>query len=80
MHRLLLENRIFGKYLSDYFDNKPITVRQKLISIFFVWFGLGLTFYFADLQHWLTALLIFIGIAVSVHISLLGKYKSKNNV
>ena len=77
MHQFLLENKVFGKYLSDYFNNKPIPVRQKVISIFFVWFGLGLTFYFADLQHWIIALLIFIGIAVSVHISMLGKYKSK---
>jgi uncharacterized membrane protein YbaN (DUF454 family) len=45
MHQLLLENRIFGKYLSNYFNNKPIPVKEKIISIFFVWFGLGLTFY-----------------------------------
>ena len=77
MHKLLLENRVFGKYLSNYFNNKPIPIKQKVISIFFVWLGLGLTFYFADLRRWVIVLLIFIGIAVSVHISMLGKYKSK---
>ena len=75
MHKLLMGNRVFGEYLSNYFNNKPIPVRQKIISILFLWLGLGSTFYFADLQHWVIALLIFIGIAVTVHISTLGKYK-----
>jgi len=35
-------------------------------------------YYFADLSRWVIALLIFIGIAVSVHISMLGKYRRKN--
>ena len=73
MNKLLLQNKVFGKYLSNYFNNKPIPIRQKVISIFFVWLGMSLTFYFADLPHWVIALLIFIGIAVSVHISMLGR-------
>ncbi|MDR2475153.1 MAG: YbaN family protein [Bacteroidales bacterium] len=77
MHKILVEHRVFGKYLSDYFNNKPISVRQKAISIFFVWSGLGLTFYFADLHCWIVYLLIFIGIAVSIHISTLGKFRKK---
>jgi uncharacterized membrane protein YbaN (DUF454 family) len=77
MHKLLLENRVLGKYLSNYFNNKPIPIRQKVISIFFVWTGFGLMVYFADLRRWLIALLVFISIAVSIHIALLGKYKSK---
>ena len=77
MHRLLQENRVFGKYLSNYFNNKPIPIKQKLISILFLWLGLGTTFYFADLQHQLIVLLIFIGIAVSVHIATLGKFRKK---
>ena len=75
IHKLLIENKVFGKYLADYFNNKPIPIRQKVISIFFVWLGFGLTFYFANLQSWLVVLLIFIGIAISVHISFLGKYR-----
>ena len=77
MYKFLQENKIFGKYLSNYFNNKPIPIKQKLISIFFLWFGLGLTFYFADLKLGITILLIFIGIAVSIHISTLGKFRRK---
>ena len=74
MYKFLMENRIFGKYISDYVNNKPIPIKTKVISIFFVWFGLGCTFYFADLRTWVIGLLIFIGVAVSVHIALLGKF------
>jgi uncharacterized membrane protein YbaN (DUF454 family) len=75
LHKFLLENRVFGKYLSNYFNNKPIPLKQKIISIFFIWLGLGLTIYFVDLQSWIIALLIFIGVAVSIHLSIAGKYR-----
>ena len=77
MHELLLKNKVFGKYLSNYFEGKPIPVKQKIYSILFLWLGLGSTFYFADLQRWVVVLLIFIGIAVSVHIITLGMTKKR---
>lgn len=76
MNKLLLENKVFGKYLSNYFKNEPIPIRQRVISIFFIWLGFGITLYFANLHYWVIALLAFIGIAVSVHISMIGKYRS----
>jgi len=76
MNKFLLENKVFGKYLSNYFNNKPIPIKEKIISISFLWLGLGLTFYFANLPLWVIILLIFIGIAVSIHIATLGiRYK-----
>jgi uncharacterized membrane protein YbaN (DUF454 family) len=77
MNELLLKNKVFGKYLSNYFENNPIPLKEKLISIAFLWFGLGCTFYFANLQRWIIVLLIFIGIAVTVHIATLGKRMSR---
>ena len=77
MHKFLIENKLLGKYISDYFNNKPIPIKQKVISIFFVWLGIGSTFYFANLKYWIIILLVFIGIAVSIHILTLGKYRFK---
>jgi uncharacterized membrane protein YbaN (DUF454 family) len=74
MYKFLLENKVFGKYISDYINNKPIPIKTKVFSIFFVWFGLSCTFYFADLPTWVIVLLVFIGVAVSTHIALLGKF------
>ena len=75
MHELLLKNKVFGKYLSNYFEGKPIPLKQKIYSILFLWLGLGSTFYFADLPRWVFILLIFIGVAVTMHIATLGKFK-----
>ncbi|MDR2147580.1 MAG: YbaN family protein [Tannerella sp.] len=81
MHKMLLENRVFGKYLSNYFNGQPIPVRQIVISILFIWLGLGLTFYFADLPRWVVALLVSIGLAVSIYLSTRGKFtKTKKNI
>ncbi|MCL2027774.1 MAG: YbaN family protein, partial [Bacteroidales bacterium] len=74
MHERLLKNKVFGKYLENYFENKPIPIKQKIYAILFLWLGLGATFYFATPQNWVFALLIFIGIAVTLHIATLGKY------
>ena len=79
MHELLLKNKVFGKYLSDYFENKPIPIKQKLYSILFLWLGLGSTFYFAELQRWVFVLLVFVGVSVTIHIATLGRRKTKNN-
>ena len=75
LHKRLLENKIFGKYLSNYFNNVPIPLKEKLISIAFLWAGLGATFYFADLSRTVFIILIVIGIAVSIHIATLGHWR-----
>jgi uncharacterized membrane protein YbaN (DUF454 family) len=77
LNRALLRNKIFGRFLTNYFENKPIPLREKIVSIGFLWLGLGATFYFATLKTWVIGLLLFIGIAVTVHICMLGKWRRK---
>jgi len=75
LHGLLLENRIFGKYLYNYFNNVTIPLKEKLISILFLWAGLGATFYFANIGRVVIIILLVIGISVSFHIATLGKWR-----
>lgn len=77
LQEMLLNNKVFGKYLYNYFNNVPFPLKDKIFSIAFLWTGLGITFYFADLPRWLFILLIVIGILVSIHISMLGKWRKK---
>ncbi|MDR3287139.1 MAG: YbaN family protein [Prevotellaceae bacterium] len=77
LNKYLLNNRIFGKFLTNYFENKPISVRSKLTSIAFLWLALGATFYFAGLSKTLIIILLIIGMGVTAHISMLGKYRRK---
>ena len=71
----LLKNKVFGKYLSNYFNNVPFPLKDKIISIAFLWAGLGATYYFVDLSKFMIGVLIIIGIAISIHISTIGKWR-----
>ncbi|MCL2283009.1 MAG: YbaN family protein [Fibromonadales bacterium] len=75
LRNMLFKNRVFGKYLSNYFNNVPIPLKEKLISIAFLWAGLGATFYFAALSRVVVVILIIIGVAVTVHIATLGLWR-----
>jgi len=77
MHKMLMENKVFGKYLSNFYNNVPIPIKDKIISIAFLWTGLGLTFYFATLSRAVFTMLIAIGIAVSIHIATLGRWRKR---
>jgi uncharacterized membrane protein YbaN (DUF454 family) len=76
-HKMLLENKVFGKYISNYINNVPIPLKDKIISMAFLWTGLSLTFYFATLSKPVFIMLIAIGIAVSVHIATLGRWRKR---
>jgi uncharacterized membrane protein YbaN (DUF454 family) len=78
LNHCLLHNRVFGKYLSNYFENKPVPLSQKIISIAFLWIGLCATFYFATLSNTVIIILLIVGVCVSIHIALLGKYRKSN--
>ncbi|MDR2232871.1 MAG: YbaN family protein [Tannerella sp.] len=69
MYRKLLENKVFGKYISNYFNNEPMPVSQIIISVASIWIGLGLTFYFARLPQWVVVMLAAIGLSVSIYLS-----------
>ncbi|MGL4358745.1 YbaN family protein [Cetobacterium sp.] len=40
-HKLLLENKIFGKYIKDYTEKKGITYKNKIIAITVMTLGMG---------------------------------------
>jgi uncharacterized membrane protein YbaN (DUF454 family) len=75
LSKALLHNKVFGKFLTNYFENKPIPISNKIVSIGFLWLGLGSTFYFAALSGAVTVILIAVGVAVSVHIATLGMFR-----
>jgi len=43
MYNWLLENRIFGKYLKDYYEKKGVPMRVKIGSVIFLWCTIGLS-------------------------------------
>jgi uncharacterized membrane protein YbaN (DUF454 family) len=67
-YKWLHNNRLFGKYLSDYSSGKGMTLRSKVFSISFLWLGLILSGIFATEVLFVRILLLFIGIGVTWHL------------
>lgn len=43
MYDWLLGNRIFGKYLKDYYEKRGVPIRVKIGSVIFLWCTIGLS-------------------------------------
>ena len=67
IHNLLINNRIFGKYISDYQEKKGITLKNKIISLVILTLGMGKAFFSMTSIIGRTFLII-IFIAVNYHI------------
>lgn len=66
-HRLLVENRIFGKYIKDYTEKKGITYKNKVIAIIIMTLGMGKGFFSMQNTYGRIALLV-IFFAVLAHL------------
>lgn len=67
----LLENRVIGNYLRQYYEGHCMSVRHKAMTLAFLWLGLVSTVAFA-VSSWVTrGILGGVGIAVTVHVSML---------
>jgi uncharacterized membrane protein YbaN (DUF454 family) len=68
LHRQLMENRWFGRYLRDYRDGKGVPLRAKVIAISTIWLSIGYLVFIR--LHFIGAkvLLLCIAVAVTVHL------------
>jgi hypothetical protein len=68
MYNWLLENRIFGKYLKDYYEKKGVPIRVKIGSVIFLWCTIGLSIIIiGDLM--LGFVLLIVAAGVTLHIA-----------
>jgi uncharacterized membrane protein YbaN (DUF454 family) len=66
-YKFLMNNRVFGKYIKDYYEKKGITLKNKVNTIIFLSLGIGWSIYKTQNTH----MEIFLGvifICVSFHI------------
>ncbi|HNM78959.1 MAG TPA: YbaN family protein [Tepidiformaceae bacterium] len=69
-YRWMTTNRLFGQNLREYREEKGATVRTKVVSLLWLWGGIGLSEYFID-NLWIRLTLIAIALGVSAHLVLL---------
>ena len=65
---LLMTNRVFGAYLSNYRNGRGLPLKIKVFTIASLWITIALTMTFFVRSIWIDVLLIVVAIGVSVHI------------
>lgn len=66
--RWLHENRLFGRYLSDYRERGVISARLRTTSVATLWLFIGISGFLLASQLWVVALLLLVAIAVTAHL------------
>jgi len=67
MYNWLLENRIFGKYLKDYYEKKGVPMRVKIGSVIFLWCTIGLSIMIiGDLMVGVVLLIVAAGVTLHI--------------
>jgi uncharacterized protein len=65
-HRRLVEHPVLGPYVRH---NRGLTGRQKTYILIALWLSLGLTMFFTARAGWMRALLVLVGVGVTLHVA-----------
>ncbi|MCK9265416.1 YbaN family protein [bacterium] len=71
----LIGNRFCGQYVRNYIQGKGVPLKQKLYTSILLWVTILYTVFFIIKLLWLKFLLIFIAVAVTVHLIMIKTYK-----
>jgi len=71
----LMGNKVLGNYIHNYFEHKAISIRAKISTMVILWVGLSVSMLLLD-NWWIRALLIAVGIGVSIHVLTIKTLKS----
>jgi hypothetical protein len=77
MHRWMLTNPWFGDYLRRYREGRGIPVRAKLGAILLLWATIGVSATFVVASWTVRIVLLFIAMAVTVHIVMIGRRRGR---
>ena len=67
-HNWLMNNRLLGPYLENYYNKHGITLAYKIKTCIFLWSGLILSMIIIGDALWLYFLLTVIGLIVTIHV------------
>jgi hypothetical protein len=74
-HEWLLNNRVFGRFLRDYLEGNPVSAWVRAGALVFMWATIAVSVAFFVPVLWGKILLLVTGVAVSVHVIMLGRRK-----
>jgi uncharacterized membrane protein YbaN (DUF454 family)/ubiquinone/menaquinone biosynthesis C-methylase UbiE len=67
-YRWLLNNRIFGVYISNYIEGKGMILRVKLFTIFLLWVSIGIAIWIGTQNLVIRIVLALVAAGVTLHI------------
>lgn len=67
MHRWLMEHRMFGSYLRDYYEGRGIPARAKVLAMVMMWGSLGYALWRLH-NEWLELAIFAVGAGVSIYL------------
>ena len=68
-YRWLMTNRLFGRYLRNYHEERGATLSTKVVTIALLWIGIGAAAYWISAPMWLNAVLAAIALGVTIHLA-----------
>ncbi len=71
----LINHRVLGKHIINYWEYRGVSMKVKLGAIAFLWTSMILTATFAMESNWMRLVLLVVAIAVTVHIAALKTMK-----
>jgi uncharacterized protein len=67
-HRYIMQHKTFGKMVTDFYENKIITVKTKIVALSSMWAMLLLSVIFFMPIIWVKLVVVGIGVAVSAYL------------
>ncbi len=72
-HSWLINNKLFGKFVRDYTEEKKIGKKTKIFSLILLWLSIGFSIYRFWHKIYIPIIHLIIIISISIHIIKLGK-------
>lgn len=74
-HTWLLNNRLCGKYISNYKSKNGMTIRQKATTLLTLWISIAFSIWLMSGRFWPTLIVSIVAVAVTVHILWIKTYR-----
>lgn len=77
-HHWLIHSSWLGSYIRNYQSGRGIPLKQKVITIAFLWLTIGASIVLVDLAWWVDVLLFGVAVGVTIHIVKIKTYRPQS--
>ncbi len=67
-HRYIMQHKLFGRMVTDFYEKKVISTKNKIIALTLMWITLSLSVIFFMPYIWVKLVVLGIGVSVTVYL------------